>query len=64
MSYSTRYRKPNMASLPYDLGKAIFEQILSTPKLDEEKLEAEARKLEDEIVKIRKMEDEKRKTEQ
>ncbi len=53
MAYSTRYAKPNMANLPPKLGKAIFQQILSTPKPDDAKLGEEARRLEREMIKIR-----------
>ena len=60
MAFSTRYAKPNMADLPCDLGRAIFNQILSTPKPDEDQLEAEARRLEKEMIKVRDQEDAKR----
>ena len=60
MAFSTRYAKPNMADLPSDLGRAIFNQILSTPKPDEDKLETEARMLEREMIKVRDQEDAKR----
>lgn len=62
MAFSTRYAKPNMANLPSDLGKAIFKQILNTPKPDDDKLSEEARILEKEMVKVRDLEDAKRKT--
>ena len=61
MAFSTRYAKPNMANLPSDLGKAIFRQILSTPKPDDEKISAEARRLEKEMIKVRDREDAQRK---
>ena len=48
MTVSIRYAKPGMVNLPSDLGKAIFTQILSTPKPDDAKLDAEAKKLEEE----------------
>ena len=57
MTVSTRYAKPSMVNLPSDLGKAIFTQILSTPKPDDTKLDAEAKKLEKEMVEIRDRED-------
>ena len=57
MAFSTRYAKPNMANLPSDLGRAIFKQILSTPKPDDEKLNAEAKRLEKEMIKVRDRED-------
>lgn len=62
MAYSTRYAKPNMANLPPKLGKAIFQQILSTPKPDDAKLDEEARRLEREMIKVRDHEDAQRKT--
>ena len=55
--YTTRYTKPNMTNLPYELGKAIFEQILNTPKPDDERIDEEARKLEKEMIKVRDRED-------
>ena len=62
MAFSTRYAKPNMADLPSDLGKAIFRQILSTPKPDDERLSEEARMLAKEMIKVRDLEDAQRKT--
>ena len=61
MAYTTRYAKPDMTNLPAALGKAIFEQILNTPKPDDELLNEEARKLEKEMVKVRDREDAQRK---
>ena len=61
MTVSIRYAKPGMVNLPSDLGKAIFTQILSTPKPDDAKLDAEAKKLEEEMVEIRDREDAQRK---
>ena len=60
MTVSTRYAKPSMVNLPSYLGKAIFTQILSTPKPDDTKLDAETKKLEKEMVEIRDREDDKR----
>ena len=57
MAYSTRFGKPNMTNLPSDLGKAIFKQILSTPRPDYTKMQEEAVKLEREMVKVREKED-------
>ena len=57
MTYSKRYGKPNMTNLPSELGKGIFEQILSTPRPDDDKLEAEARELEKQMIKVRERED-------
>ena len=39
MAHSTRFAKPNMANLPPELGRAIIEQILNTPKPDDDALE-------------------------
>ncbi|MBR1598058.1 MAG: hypothetical protein IJ661_03980 [Lachnospiraceae bacterium] len=60
MAYSTRYGKPSMTNLPPDLGKAIFEQILSTPAPDHEKLRKEAHELEKKMLEIRREEDAKK----
>ena len=62
MAYTTNYIKPSMVGLPADLGKAIFEQILNTPKPDDEKLEEQANMLEEEMIRIRCLEDERNST--
>ena len=54
---SMRYGRPNMTDLPTELGRAIFKQILNTPRPDDEKLEAEVRELEKWMVKVRECED-------
>ena len=46
-----------MTNLPPKLGRAIFDQILSTPKPDDEKINEEAKKVETEMIKIRERED-------
>ena len=56
MAEYMEYGKPCMTNLPYDLGVKIFEQILNTPRPDYDKMEEEANRLEQEIVKIRKEE--------
>lgn len=61
MAYTTRFGKPNMTNLPSELGKAIFQQILNTPKPNDELLEEEARVLEREMIKVRNLEDAQRK---
>lgn len=61
MAYTTRFSKPNMANLPSGLGKAIFQQILNTPKPNDELLEEEARVLEREMIRVRNLEDAQRK---
>ncbi len=45
-----------MTNLPPELGRAIFKQILSTPKPDEEAMEAKCRELEKEMIDVRKRE--------
>lgn len=57
MGDSIRYRKPNMASMPADIGTKIIQQILSTPKPDYEMMREEAVRLEREMLKIREAED-------
>ena len=57
MAYSDRFAKPNMTNLPSELGKAIFRQILSTPRPDYSKMQAEAIALEKEMIKILEKED-------
>lgn len=60
-AYSTRYAKPDMTNLPAQLGRAIFKQILNTPKPDDDRINAEARELEKEMIKVRDREDAQRK---
>ena len=60
MAVSQRFAKPCMTNLPPELGRAILKQILSTPKPDFERMSAEARRLEEEMVRVRE-EEEKRK---
>lgn len=57
MAYSDRYAKPNLTNLPSELGKGIFKQILSTPRPDYSKMQAEAIALEKEMIRIRENED-------
>jgi len=61
VAFTTRYAKPNMVNLPPTLGRAIFRQIMSTPKPDDERLNEEARMLEKEMIKVRDREDAQRK---
>lgn len=51
--YSTRYGQPCMTNLPTELGRAIFKQILNSPKPDDEAMRAEAIRLEKEMIKAR-----------
>ena len=54
--------KPSMVGLPRDLGRAIFQQILNAPAPDYAKMDAEAKRLEAEIIKVRDREDAERNT--
>jgi hypothetical protein len=51
-----RYGKPCMTNLPPELGRAIFNQILNTPKPDFDAMEKKARALEGEMLKVREQE--------
>lgn len=53
MATPTRYGKPCMTNLPKELGVAIFEQILNTPKPDYAKMDAKAKELEKKILEAR-----------
>ena len=53
MSDNVRYWKPNMTNLPYELGKEIFSQILSTPAPDHKKMQEESARLVREMLKER-----------
>lgn len=44
-----RYGRPSMTNLPYDLGKRIFEEMLSTPRPDREAMKKKADKMEAEM---------------
>ena len=55
------YYKPNMASLPPELGREIIRQIMNTPKPDFEALHERAVATEREIARVRQAEDEARK---
>ncbi|MBQ4514770.1 MAG: hypothetical protein II969_17385 [Anaerolineaceae bacterium] len=63
MAEYMEFGKPCMTNLPYDLGVKIFEQILSTPRPDYDKLHEEARRLEKEMIRIRDLEDAQRNSE-
>jgi hypothetical protein len=47
-----RYGKPCMTNLPPELGRAIFNQILNSPKPDYDAMEKKARALEEEMLKV------------
>ena len=51
-----RYGKPCMTNLPLELGRAIFNQILNSPKPDFDAMEKKARALEGEMLKVREQE--------
>ena len=51
-----RYRKPNLNNLPYDLGRAIIDEILNSEPVDRKRLRKEADELEAKIIKIRREE--------
>ena len=54
--YSTRYGQPCMTNIPGELGRAIFNQILNSPKPDYDAMEKKARALEKEMLKVREQE--------
>lgn len=56
MAESTRYAKPCMTNLPPELGRAIFKQMLNSPKPDEDEIEAKVRKLEKQMIAARERE--------
>ena len=56
MATVTRYAKPRMTNLPNDLGKAIFNQILKTPKPDDDALEKETKEVEKAMMRVRERE--------
>lgn len=56
MAESTRYGKPCMTNLPTELGRAIFKQMLSTPKPDRDAIEKRVRELEKYNLEVRKRE--------
>ncbi len=57
MADTVRYGKPCMTNLPHDLWKSIINQMLNSPKPDEDALEARVRKLEKKMIEARKRED-------
>ena len=60
MATSTRYGKPCMTNLPSELGVAIFQRILSTPRPDREKRRIETMEIEKEMLEMRLKEDDPR----
>ena len=51
-----RYGKPSMTNLPYELGKAIFEEMDNSPPVDREAIQKEVDKLKETIKKAREKE--------
>ena len=51
-----RYGKPSMTNLPTELGRAIFKQMLNSPKTDEDAIEKKVRDLEKTMIEARKRE--------
>ncbi len=39
-----RYGRPSMTNLPTELGRAIFKQMLNSPKPDEDEIEKKGKK--------------------
>ena len=48
-----KYGRPNMNNLPYELGKAIFEEMDKAPKTDWEKRRKEALELQERMIEAR-----------
>jgi hypothetical protein len=57
MADTIRYAKPCMTNLPPELGRAVINQMMNTPKPDREAIEKRVRRLEKENLEIRKRED-------
>ena len=51
-----KYGRPNMNNLPYELGKAIFEEIMNSPKIDREERRKKALEMERQIIEARQRE--------
>lgn len=51
---SNKYGKPNMTSMPSELGIRIFKQILRTPTPDYKRLVKKADKLEEKMIEAQK----------
>ncbi len=51
-----RYGRPSMTNLPTELGRAIFKQMLNSPKPDEDEIEKKVRNLEKTMIEARKRE--------
>ena len=48
-----RYGKPSLTNLPYELGKSIIDQIMSTPKPDFTEMRKRANEVEEKILEAR-----------
>lgn len=42
---NTRYGKPSLTDLPYELGKGVIDQIINTPKPDFSDTEREVKRI-------------------
>ena len=51
-----RYGKPSMTNLPYELGKAIFEEMDNSPPVDREAIQKKVDELKKKIKEARKKE--------
>ena len=54
---NTRYGKPNMNNLPYELGRSIFEEMDKSPKIDRQKRIEEALQLQKKMMEARRKEE-------
>ena len=50
---NTRYVKPNLNNLPYELGKSIFEEMDNSPKIDRQERKKEALELQKKMMDAR-----------
>lgn len=56
MTNPVRYRKPSITNIPFNLGREIFAQILSSPSPDRKKMAEESNKLLASMLKSRERE--------
>ncbi|MBR5341369.1 MAG: hypothetical protein IK151_05535 [Erysipelotrichaceae bacterium] len=52
-----RYGRPNMNNLPYELGKAIFEEILHSKPVNREQFNKEVDEFKKQMIEARRKED-------
>ena len=50
---NTRYVKPNLNNLPYELGKSIFEEMDNSPKINRQERRKEALELQKKMMDVR-----------